>query len=135
MSIDVDRFTELAKQAVQEAIAGHHAAWRATCHGDGQGLYLLFPDQNTRYFPADKFPSGEPQRIPYFLKWCADGTSFARRKNAAGPRSISRRRPGRPCSELFSPAPAGSLGLVASAHFVERAPSLCGTTPLAALGG
>ena len=70
MSFDVDRFTELARQAVQEAIAGHHAAGRSTCHADSQGLYLLFPDQSTRYFPADKFPSGEPQRIPYFLKWC-----------------------------------------------------------------
>jgi hypothetical protein len=30
---------------------------------------------------------------------------------------------------------AWSLSLVASAHFVERAPSLCGSTPLAALGG
>ena len=41
MSFDVDRFTELARQAVQEAIAGHHAAGRSTCHADSQGLYSI----------------------------------------------------------------------------------------------
>lgn len=64
------RFDELARNAVREAIAGHHAAGQATCHGDGEGLYLLFPDQSKRYFPAGLFPDDETDRLPYWLKWC-----------------------------------------------------------------
>jgi hypothetical protein len=50
-----DAFEKDAIASVRAAIAAHHAAGRATCHGDEHGTYLLFPDQSKRYFP-DSLP-------------------------------------------------------------------------------
>jgi hypothetical protein len=50
-----DEFHKDAIKSVRAAIAEDHAAGRTTCHGDGQGDYLLFPDQSKRYF-ADNLP-------------------------------------------------------------------------------
>ena len=63
-------FDMLAGRAVADAVAQHHASGRATCHGDGDGLYLLFPDKSTRHFPAESFPMDKLAPTPYWLKWC-----------------------------------------------------------------
>lgn len=69
--ISIDRLTEAASTAAREAVAAHHAAGRATAHGDSNGrLYLLFPDQSERFFPAEAFPADETDRLPFWLKWC-----------------------------------------------------------------
>lgn len=69
--IGIDRLTEAASTATREAIAAHHAAGRATAHGDGNGrLYLLFPDLSERFFPVEAFPADEADRLPFWLKWC-----------------------------------------------------------------
>lgn len=65
MTVDVDHFTELASRRFKRPYrpprrrAGNVSRRRPELAPCGTG-----------YFPADKFPSGEPQRIPYFLKWC-----------------------------------------------------------------
>lgn len=39
----------LFQEAVREEIAEHHAAGRPTTHGDGKGVYRLYPDGRKEY--------------------------------------------------------------------------------------
>lgn len=48
-----ERAHELMAEAVRQAVARQHAAGLPTAHGDGKGVYLLYPDGRKVYLDEE----------------------------------------------------------------------------------
>lgn len=51
--IGQERAHELMAEAVRQAVARQHAAGLPTAHGDGKGVYLLYPDGRKVYLDEE----------------------------------------------------------------------------------